>query len=250
MVKEWQLELPTLLISVHGGLQNFDLPPKLKQVFGRGTGATLSSRVIRHVGDALKDHSSKSRGKVCAIGIAPWGIVENKEDLIGKDVTRPYQTMSNPLSKLSVLNSSHSHFILSDNGTTGKYGAEVRLRRQLEKHVSLQKINTRLGQGVPVVCLILEGGPNVISIVLESLKEEPPVPVVVCDGSGRASDIISFAHRYSGCVMMLKGCADTTFGGQRRILCTTTKSGGIMPISEELLLNSGVNLWFYSYASC
>ena len=42
--------------------------------------------VIRHVGDALKDHSSKSRGKVCAIGFAPWGIVENKEDLIGKDV--------------------------------------------------------------------------------------------------------------------------------------------------------------------
>uniref|UniRef100_A0AAQ6IU29 Transient receptor potential cation channel, subfamily M, member 1a n=1 Tax=Anabas testudineus TaxID=64144 RepID=A0AAQ6IU29_ANATE len=208
MVKDWQLELPTLLISVHGGLQNFDLPPKLKQVFGKGlikaavtTGAWIftggvSTGVIRHVGDALKDHSSKSRGKVCAIGIAPWGIIENKEDLIGRDVTRPYQTMSNPLSKLSVLNSSHSHFILADNGTTGKYGAEVRLRRQLEKHISLQKINTRLGQGVPVVCLILEGGPNIISIVMESLKEEPPVPVVVCDGSGRASDILSFAHRY------------------------------------------------------
>ncbi|XP_058485159.1 transient receptor potential cation channel subfamily M member 1-like [Solea solea] len=208
MVKDWQLELPTLLISVHGGLQNFDLPPKLKQVFGKGlikaavtTGAWIftggvSTGVIRHVGDALKDHSSKSRGKVCAIGIAPWGIIENREDLIGRDVIRPYQTMSNPLSKLSVLNSSHSHFILSDNGTIGKYGAEVRLRRQLEKHIALQKINTRLGQGVPVVCLILEGGPNVISIVMESLKEEPPVPVVVCDGSGRASDIISFAHRY------------------------------------------------------
>ncbi|XP_068596633.1 transient receptor potential cation channel subfamily M member 1-like [Brachionichthys hirsutus] len=208
MVKDWQLELPTLLISVQGGLQNFDLPPKLKQVFGKGlikaavtTGAWIftggvSTGVIRHVGDALKDHSSKSRGKVCAIGIAPWGIIENKEDLIGRDVTRPYQTMSNPLSKLAVLNSSHSHFILADNGTSGKYGSEVRLRRQLEKHIALQKINTRLGQGVPVVCLILEGGPNVISIVLESLREEPPVPVVVCDGSGRASDIISFAHRY------------------------------------------------------
>uniref|UniRef100_A0A672NRI8 Transient receptor potential cation channel subfamily M member 1-like n=1 Tax=Sinocyclocheilus grahami TaxID=75366 RepID=A0A672NRI8_SINGR len=223
MVKDWQLELPTLLISVHGGLQNFDLQPKLKQVFGKGlikaavtTGAWIftggvSTGVIRHVGDALKDHSSKSRGKVCAIGIAPWGIVENKEDLIGRDVTRPYQTMSNPLSKLSVLNNSHSHFILADNGTHGKYGAEVRLRRQLEKHISLQKINTlcdlldfplssyawSLGHGVPLVCLILEGGPNVISIVLESLREEPPVPVVVCDGSGRASDIISFAHKYS-----------------------------------------------------
>lgn len=42
--------------------------------------------VIRHVGDALKDHASKSRGKICTIGIAPWGIVENQEDLIGKDV--------------------------------------------------------------------------------------------------------------------------------------------------------------------
>ncbi|XP_037306546.1 transient receptor potential cation channel subfamily M member 1b [Pungitius pungitius] len=230
MVKDWQLELPTLLISVHGGLQNFDLQPKLKQVFGKGlikaavtTGAWIftggvNTGVIRHVGDALKDHSSKSRGKVCAIGIAPWGILENKDDLIGKDVSKPYQTMANPLSKLAVLNNSHSHFILTDNGTCGKYGSEVKLRRLLEKHISLQKINTRkadtrawlhgrteyfwlcvpgLGQGVPLVCMIVEGGPNVISIALESLRDDPPVPVVVCDGSGRASDIISFAHKFS-----------------------------------------------------
>ncbi|XP_063105928.1 transient receptor potential cation channel subfamily M member 1 isoform X3 [Cavia porcellus] len=208
MVKDWQLELPKLLISVHGGLQNFEMQPKLKQVFGKGlikaamtTGAWIftggvSTGVISHVGDALKDHSSKSRGRVCAIGIAPWGMVENKEDLIGKDVTRVYQTMSNPLSKLSVLNNSHTHFILADNGTTGKYGAEVKLRRQLEKHISLQKINTRLGQGVPVVGLVVEGGPNVMSVVLEYLREDPPVPVVICDGSGRASDILSFAHKY------------------------------------------------------
>ncbi|XP_034025903.1 transient receptor potential cation channel subfamily M member 3 isoform X5 [Thalassophryne amazonica] len=209
MTKEWQLDLPKLLISVHGGLQNFELQPKLKQVFGKGlikaamtTGAWIftggvNTGVIRHVGDALKDHASKSRGKICTIGIAPWGIVENQEDLVGKDVVRPYQTMSNPLSKLTVLNSLHSHFILADNGTTGKYGAEVKLRRHLEKHISLQKINTRIGQGVPVVALIVEGGPNVISIVLEYLRDTPPVPVVVCDGSGRASDILAFGHKYS-----------------------------------------------------
>ncbi|GAB0204518.1 transient receptor potential cation channel subfamily M member 3 [Grus japonensis] len=209
MTKEWQLELPKLLISVHGGLQNFELQPKLKQVFGKGlikaamtTGAWIftggvNTGVIRHVGDALKDHASKSRGKICTIGIAPWGIVENQEDLIGKDVVRPYQTMSNPMSKLTVLNSMHSHFILADNGTAGKYGAEVKLRRQLEKHISLQKINTRIGQGVPVVALIVEGGPNVISIVLEYLRDTPPVPVVICDGSGRASDILAFGHKYS-----------------------------------------------------
>lgn len=51
--------------------------------------------------------------------------------------------MANPLSKLAVLNNSHSHFILTDNGTCGKYGSEVKLRRLLEKHISLQKINTR-----------------------------------------------------------------------------------------------------------
>nr|XP_033775417.1 transient receptor potential cation channel subfamily M member 1 isoform X2 [Geotrypetes seraphini] len=209
MVKDWQLELPKLLISVHGGLQNFEMQPKLKQVFGKGlvkaattTGAWIftggvSTGIVRHVGDALKDHSSKSRGRIYAIGIASWGIVENKEDLIGRDVTKPYQTMSNPLSKLSVLNNTHTHFILADNGTIGKYEAEVKLRRQLEKHISLQKINTRLGQGVPLVTLIAEGGPNVISIVRECLQEVPPVPVVICDGSGRASDILSFAHKYS-----------------------------------------------------
>lgn len=58
-------------------------------------------------------------------------------------------------------------------------------------------IATGIGQGVPVVALIVEGGPNVISIVLEYLRDTPPVPVVVCDGSGRASDILAFGHKYS-----------------------------------------------------
>lgn len=57
--------------------------------------------------------------------------------------------------------------------------------------------NAGIGQGVPVVALIVEGGPNVISIVLEYLRDTPPVPVVVCDGSGRASDILAFGHKYS-----------------------------------------------------
>lgn len=42
--------------------------------------------VTRHVGDAISDRATKLKNKVVAIGIAPWGIVENKEELIGKDV--------------------------------------------------------------------------------------------------------------------------------------------------------------------
>lgn len=58
-------------------------------------------------------------------------------------IIAPYQTLLNPLSKLNVLNSLHSHFLLVDDGTVGKYGAEVNLRRQLEKHINLQRIHAR-----------------------------------------------------------------------------------------------------------
>ena len=34
--EHWGLELPKLLISVHGGLTNFDLHPKLKRIFRKG----------------------------------------------------------------------------------------------------------------------------------------------------------------------------------------------------------------------
>ena len=33
---QWGLELPKLLISVHGGIANFDMQPKLKRVFRKG----------------------------------------------------------------------------------------------------------------------------------------------------------------------------------------------------------------------
>ncbi|XP_024151071.1 transient receptor potential cation channel subfamily M member 7 isoform X2 [Oryzias melastigma] len=207
MLKEWHMELPKILISVHGGVQNFELHPRIKQVVGKGlikaavtTGAWIltggvNTGVAKHVGDALKEHCSRSAKKICTIGIAPWGVIENRNDLIGKDIIAPYQTLLNPLSKLNVLNNLHSHFLLVDDGTVGKYGAEVKLRRDLEKHINLQRIHARIGQGVPVVALIFEGGPNVILNVLEYLQETPPVPVVVCEGTGRAADILAYVHK-------------------------------------------------------
>jgi len=36
LLHHWQLELPKLLISVHGGIANFDLQPKLNRVFNKG----------------------------------------------------------------------------------------------------------------------------------------------------------------------------------------------------------------------
>ncbi|XP_028911360.1 transient receptor potential cation channel subfamily M member 6 isoform X3 [Ornithorhynchus anatinus] len=209
MLKEWKMELPKLVISVHGGIQNFKMSSKFKKIFSNGllkaaetTGAWIitegiNTGVSKHVGDALKTFSSPCLRKIWAVGIPPWGVIENRRDLVGKDVVCLYQTLGNPLSKLTTLNSMHSHFILSDDGTVGKYGNEMKLRRNLERYLSLQKIHTRMGQGVPVVGLVVEGGPNVILMVWEYVRDQSPVPVVVCEGTGRAADLLAFTHKHT-----------------------------------------------------
>ncbi|GFY46431.1 transient receptor potential cation channel subfamily M member 3 [Trichonephila inaurata madagascariensis] len=98
LTREWQLELPKLLITVHGGKANFELQPKLKAVLRQGlvkaaktTGAWIftagtNTGVMRHVGEALvNERTPRLRGRVLAIGIAPWGIIDNRTDLIGKN---------------------------------------------------------------------------------------------------------------------------------------------------------------------
>lgn len=50
-------------------------------------------------------------------------------------------------------------------------------------------------RSVPVVCVVLEGGSCTIRSVLDYVTNVPRVPVVVCDGSGRAADLLAFAHQ-------------------------------------------------------
>lgn len=57
-------------------------------------------------------------------------------------------------------------------------------------------VSTDRSHGVPVVLLVLEGGPNTIRTVLESVTRNPAVPVVVAEGSGRVADILAYAHRF------------------------------------------------------
>lgn len=51
--------------------------------------------------------------------------------------------------KLSCLDSNHSHFILVDDGTHGKYGVEIPLRTKLEKFISEQ---TKVKEGMKESC--------------------------------------------------------------------------------------------------
>ncbi|XP_037922702.1 transient receptor potential cation channel trpm isoform X4 [Hermetia illucens] len=207
--KEWNLELPKLLITVQGGKANFELQPKLKKEIRKGllkaaktTGAWIftggtNTGVTKQVGDALLLEGQQRTGRVVSIGIAPWGIVERNHELLGHNREVPCHSISSPRSKLAVLNNRHAYFLLVDNGTMGKYGAELILRRKLEKFISNLKLHPFTHSSTPVVCLVIEGGTNTIRAVLEYVTDTPPVPVVVCDGSGRAADIIAFVHKYA-----------------------------------------------------
>lgn len=207
--REWSLELPKLLITVQGGKANFELQPKLKKVLRKGllkaaktTGAWIftggtNTGVTRQVGDALLLERSQRSGRVISIGIAPWGIIENNHDLCGHNRDIPYHSISSPRSKYAVLNNRHAYFLLVDNGISGRYGAELILRRKLEKYISIQKLHPGTHCSTPVVCLVIEGGTNTIRAVLEYVTDTPPVPVVVCDGSGRAADLLAFTHKYA-----------------------------------------------------
>lgn len=67
--------------------------------------------VTRQVGDALQLERSQRAGRVVSIGIAPWGIVEGANDLIGKGRDVPYHAMASPrfvitLNKIIVINNS------------------------------------------------------------------------------------------------------------------------------------------------
>ena len=49
--------------------------------------------------------------------------------------------------------------------------------------------------GVPVVLLVLEGGPNTIRTMCELIKKK--IPAVVVEGSGRAADLVAFAYSHT-----------------------------------------------------
>jgi len=54
-----------------------------------------------------------------------------------------YHAAAHPTTNTAVLNSSHNYFLLADNGTEGKYGADFMLRKKLERYISRQRIHIR-----------------------------------------------------------------------------------------------------------
>ena len=60
-----------------------------------------------------------------------------------------------PKSSGALLDSNHSHFLLVDNGTEGRYGVEIDLRSRFEEAVMKVKTDSRSAAGMLVIFSIL-----------------------------------------------------------------------------------------------
>lgn len=158
------------------------------------------SGVVRYVASALCENLLtnglvRSRDDIVTIGIAPWGLLKKRQIFIGRDATVQYHPKAfSTRSRFAILNDKHSYFLLVDNGSVGRYGADIILRSRLEEYISRQSLDN-VGRYVPVVCVVLEGGTCTIRSVLDYVTNSVPIPVVVCDGSGRAADLLAYAHK-------------------------------------------------------
>ncbi|XP_040534987.1 transient receptor potential cation channel subfamily M member 2 isoform X1 [Gallus gallus] len=207
MTQHWGLDAPNLLISVTGGAKNFVMKPRLKNIFRQGlvkvaqtTGAWIitggsHAGVMKQVGEAVRDFvlsCSYKEGDVVTIGIATWGTVYNRESLICPMGGFPaeYVLDEENQGSLSCLDSNHSHFILVDDGTHGRYGVEIPLRTRLEKFISKQtKVKGGVAIKIPIVCVVLEGGPGTLDTIYNAITNG--TPCVIVEGSGRVADVIA-----------------------------------------------------------
>ncbi|XP_063806758.1 transient receptor potential cation channel subfamily M member 2-like [Pseudophryne corroboree] len=202
ITQHWGLRVPRLLISVTGGAKNFSINPRLKKQFIRGlvkaakstkawiiTGGSHAG-VMKHVGEAVQEISGGQQ-EIVLIGIAPWGTIHNRKSLLrNKEGPALYPVDEESQGNLCCLDSNHSHFILVDNGTHGQYAVEIPLRTQLEKFISQKKIQeTESAIKIPIVCVVLEGGPGTLETIYNSMRNN--TPCVIVKGSGRISNVIA-----------------------------------------------------------
>ncbi|XP_048256759.1 transient receptor potential cation channel subfamily M member 2-like isoform X1 [Haliotis rufescens] len=214
----WDLPIPKLIISVTGGAKRFDLKPRLRRLLKEGlchaaasTGAWMitggtSAGVMEFVGEAVQDYTAAignpEHNKVVALGIATWGVVANNFALDGEGdeglfpATYAVEDVEATGSGSTSLDHNHTHFILVDDGTSGKYGAEIKFRTKLESFIS-RKVETGVSESqsvnVPNVLIVVEGGLNTMRTVSESIQRN--TPVVVIEGSGRAAEYIALGYK-------------------------------------------------------
>ncbi|XP_060758309.1 transient receptor potential cation channel subfamily M member 4a [Neoarius graeffei] len=206
LTQHWCLPSPNLVVSVVGGGSQEKVRSWVREVVRQGlvraaqsTGAWivtsgLREGVSRCVGEAVRDHSAAaaSQSKVVALGVAPWGLVDNRQQLVNAEGSFPASYLAQNLSQNSCsLDSNYQTFLLVDDGSIGRRGGETNFITNLEKFISHQRTGI-WGSGsieIPVLCVLISGNESVLKRMDMSLKKA--TPWLVLKGSGPAVDMIS-----------------------------------------------------------
>ncbi|XP_077390713.1 transient receptor potential cation channel subfamily M member 4a [Festucalex cinctus] len=208
MTTYWALPSPNLVVSVVGGEGCENVKTWVREVLRNGlvraaqsTGAWILTEglregVARCVGEAVRDHDAAapalSKKKVIAVGLAPWGIVHNRQQLVNAQGSFPARYyVQNTSRDTCCLDSNCQAFLLVDDGSTGRRGGETAFRTNLEDYISHQRTGI-WGSGsieIPVLCMLISGDARMLERLDTSLKRS--TPWLVLAGTGPAADFIS-----------------------------------------------------------
>ncbi|KAL7870048.1 hypothetical protein AOLI_G00140360 [Acnodon oligacanthus] len=208
MTSQWGLPKPNLVLSVAGGVGRSKVKTWVREVLRQGlvraaqsTGAWIVSGGLREgvgrfLGEAVRDHataaSSDSLTKVVAVGIAPWGLVDHREQLVNPEGSFPAEYyVPNRSQDSCYLDNNYQAFLLVDDGSVGRRGGEAGFRARLEDYISHQRTG-KWGSGtmdIPVLCTLVSGEPYMLERLDLSLKK--CIPWLILAGSGGLADLLS-----------------------------------------------------------
>ncbi|KAM7058607.1 transient receptor potential cation channel subfamily M member 4 [Molossus nigricans] len=207
VTRTWGFRAPNLVVSVLGGSGGPILQTWLQDLLRSGlvraaqsTGAWivtggLHTGIGRHVGVAVRDHQTAStRGtKVVAMGVAPWGVVSNREALIDPKGSFPasYRWRGDPQHGAQFpLDYNYSAFLLVDDGTHGRLGGENRFRLRFESYIAQQKTGVGgTGIDIPVLLLLIDGDEKMLKRIENATQAQ--LPCLLVAGSGGAADYLA-----------------------------------------------------------
>ncbi|GAA6067839.1 transient receptor potential cation channel subfamily M member 4a, partial [Tachysurus ichikawai] len=206
LTQHWGLPAPNLVVSLVGGANQEKVKSWVRDVVRQGlvraaqsTGAWIVTSGLREgvgrcVGEAVRDHgtAAASQSKVVALGVAPWGLVNNRQQLVNAEGSFPARYyVQNTSQDSCFLDSNYQAFLLVDDGSTGHRGGEMSFITNLEKFISHQRTGI-WGSGsieIPVLCVLISGDASMLKRMDMSLNKS--TPWLVLNGSGPAADMVT-----------------------------------------------------------
>ncbi|CAF1216246.1 unnamed protein product, partial [Rotaria magnacalcarata] len=192
----WETKEPKLIMCIIGGAKYFKLNERLEREFIKGiiqaalradgwivtTG--FKTGVVQLVGEAIHDHKvTNPRSSIVAIGCSKWGAAKHRESLILKSNLDVAMRKAKNTKGEQELEPNHTHFLLLDDGTYYGYDiGDYRTRFVIE--ASCYK-----NEDVPVVTVVVEGGPDTLITIYKDLSNG--IPVILIDGSGRVPNLLA-----------------------------------------------------------